>query len=242
MAAELGIEPPDDETVEVSLRDAADKEMVRMRVGAAFADGPGNYVQRLDGDGSPIYLSSSTLSLSTDLGSFLDKEILGRDQSEVKRIEGDGFELEKAEGSSDFELSGSGSVKLKNSEVNRLKGLVSGLRFEEVYLSDDPQVANLDFSPAVTIELEDGSGYVFSTNSGEDGTFVRVQGFHTVTQVAITRDESEEELAAKADVLTRADEIEAFNQFHGSWTYELGEWAGESLQLKRADLIDSDSS
>jgi hypothetical protein len=97
------------------------------------------------------------------------------------------------------------------------------------------------FASSVKVELEDGSGYLLSYASRDDRNFVRVQGYHTVTQVAITRDESEEELAEKAEVLTRADEIEAFNKFHGSWTYELGDWAAESLRLRRSDLIDSET-
>ena len=243
LAAELELEPVSDETIEIALQDATDKEMVRLRVGKAFDDGPGRYVQRLDGDGSPIYLSSGSISFPTDSDSYVEKAILDRAQSEVVRVEGQDFELVKAEGESSLTLEGlEDSAKLKTSEVNRLGGLVSGLRFDQVYLSDDPEVADLQFEPAVKVELEDGSGYIFSRASRDDRTFVRIQGFHTVTQIAISRDESEEDLAAKADVLTRADEIEEFNQFHGSWSYELGEWAAESLELSRSDLIDSESS
>ncbi len=242
LAEELELEPLADETIEVALHDAAEKEMVRIRVGKAFEDGPGRYVQRLDGDTSPIYLSSASVSLSADAGSYLEKEILDRDQSEVVRVEGRDFELVRPEGETQLELvGGSDSVKLKSSELNRLQGLVSGLRFDEVYLSDDAEVAELLFEPAVKIELEDGSGYVLSYASRDDHNFIRVQGYHTVTQVAITRDDSEEDLAGKAEILTRADEIEAFNKFHGSWTYELGDWAAESLRLSRSDLIDSES-
>lgn len=243
LAEELELEPVTDETIEIALQDATDKEMVRLRVGRSFDDGPGRYVQRLDGDRSPIYLSSGSISFSTDADSYLQKGILDRAQAEVVRVEGQDFELVQPEDGSSLTLVGvDDSVKLKTSEINRLGGLVSGLRFDEVYLSDDPEVADLQFKPAVRVELEDGSGYMFSQASRDERTFVRVQGFHTVTQVAISRDESEEDLAEKADVLTRADEIEEFNQFHGSWTYELGEWAAESLGLSRSDLIDSESS
>ncbi len=242
LAEELELEPVADETIEIALQDATDKEMVRLRVGKAFDDGPGRYVQRLDGDESPIYLTSGSISFSTDADSYLEKQILDRAQSEVAKVEGKDFVLAKSEGESNLTLEGlDDAAKLKTSEVNRLGGLVSGLRFDEVYLSDDPEVTDLRFEPAVRIDLEDGSGYVFSRATRDDRIFVRIQGFHTVTQVAISRDESEEELAEKADVLTRADEIEKFNQFHGSWTYELGEWAAESLQLSRSDLIDSGS-
>jgi hypothetical protein len=135
LAAELELEPTTAETIEVGLQDAADKEMVRIRVGKALEDGPGRYVQRLDGDSSSIYLSSGSVSLSADAGGYLEKEILNREQSEVARIEGQDFELVRAEGETQLVLAGaSDSVNLKTSEINRLKGLVSGLRFDEVYL------------------------------------------------------------------------------------------------------------
>ena len=243
LAAELEIDPVGDETTEIALFDSTEKEMVRVRIGKAFEDGPGRYVKRLDGEGSPIYLTSGALSFSADAGSYLEKEILDRDRSQVARVEGRDFELVREAGESQLRLVGAKEgVDLKTSEINRLQGLVSGLRFDQVFLSDDPEVADLDFERAVSVELDDGSGYVFSVASRDDHSFVRVQGFHKVTQVAITRDESEEELAEKAEVLTRADEIEDFNKFHGSWTYELGDWAAESLGLSRSDLIDSGSS
>ena len=243
LAEELEIEPMTAETTEVSLWDGADKEMVRVRLGKSFDEGPGRYIQRLDGEVSPIYLSSGGVSVSTDVGSYLQKEILNRDQSEVVRLKGADFELEKVDGETTLSLAGeAASVKLKTSQVNRIQGVVSGLKYEEVYLSDDPEVGDLQFEPALRVDLEDGSGYELSYASRDDRGFLRVEGFHSVSQVAISRDESEEQLAEKAEVLTRADEIEAFNKFHGSWTYELGDWIAESLRFRRHDLIDNESS
>jgi len=43
-------------------------------------------------------------------------------------------------------------------------------------------------------------------------------------------------------MLSRADEIDAFNQFHGSWVYEISDFTAEKLQLKRQDLIESEKS
>lgn len=243
LAAELAIDPVIEETTEVGLLDATGKEMVRLRIGKAFEQGRGRYVKRLDGEGSPIYLTSNAISFAADPGSYLEKQILDHERSGVVSVQGRDFELVLEEGETQLTLAGTGDgVDLKRSEINRLQGLVSGLRFDQVYLSDDAEVADLPFETAIEVQLEDGSGYVFLHAARDDRDFVRVQGFHTVTQVAITRDESEEDLAQKAEVLTRADEIEEFNRFHGSWTYELGDWASESLRLTRSDLIDDESS
>jgi len=45
LAAELELEPVGPSTVEVLFQDAAQKEMVRMRLGLPFEGGPGRYVQ-----------------------------------------------------------------------------------------------------------------------------------------------------------------------------------------------------
>ena len=55
-------------------------------------------------------------------------------------------------------------------------------------------------------------------------------------------DEAEEELREKAEMLTRADEIDAFNSFHGSWVYEISDFTAKKLQLTRQDLIESETS
>ena len=65
LASELEIEPMTDDSLEVVLQDSSAKEMVRLRVGKRFDEGPGRYVQRLDEENAPIYLTSSGVSLTT---------------------------------------------------------------------------------------------------------------------------------------------------------------------------------
>lgn len=242
LSEELGIEPPTDETVEVALGNTADKEMVRLRIGKGFEDGPGNYVRRLDEADAPIYLTSTGLMLSSDAASYLEKQIVDHSSSEVRKIEGEDFVLERASEGGGLELSDlPQNAKLKTSEVNRLGSILSGLRFDDVWVADDPAVDALAFEEVLRIELEDGSGYVLSWAGKDDKSYLKIRGYNSVQQVAITVDESEEELKEKADLLSRADEIDEFNNFHGSWVYEIGEWTAEKLQLRRKDLIDSES-
>lgn len=244
LASELAIEPPAEETLEVALRDRADKDMVRLRVGKSFADGPGNYVRRLDVEEAPIYLTSKAVFLSSDAASFLEKEILDYPGSRVLRVRGPDFTLERAadEGAEKLELTDLRSgQKAKSSEIDRLQSILAGLRFDDVHVADDPQVRDLEFEEALRVDLDDGSGYDLSYASRDDRHFLRLRGFHQVQQVAISRDEPEEELKQKAELLTRADEIDAFNELHGSWVYEISDWTAEKLRLRRGDLIESES-
>ena len=243
LAEELEIEPPTAETIEVTLQDSTDKEMVRLRIGKAFEDGQGNYIQRLDEEDSLIYLTTGNVFLSTDIGGFLDKEIVDHESAEVRRIEGRDFVIEKPEDGTELALTGlPASQKVETSELNRLGSVLSGLRFDEVFVADDREVQGLEFDQALQVDLADGSGYVLSLASMDERYFMKIRGFNEVQQVAISREESEEELKEKAEMLTRADEIDDFNSFHGSWIYEISSFTAEKLQLQRSDLIDSESS
>lgn len=242
LAEELEIEPPTDETIEVALKNSADKEMVRLRVGKAFADGPGNYIQRLDEEDGSIYLTSGGVFLSSDTDTFLEKQILDHDSAAVQRVEGRDFVLARPQEGDDLELVDlSPKQEAKTSELGKLGSVLSGLRFEEVFVADDPEVRELEFERALQVDLDDGSGYVLSVASKDDRNFLKIRGFNEVQQVAISREESEEELQEKAEKLTRADEIEDFNSFHGSWVYEISDWTAEKLELERNDLIDTES-
>lgn len=243
LAEELGIEPPGPETLEVALINTADMEMVRLRVGESSEGGAGSYVQRLDEENAPIFLTSQGVRLSSDADSFLQKEIVDYPGTEVIRVVGSDFRLEKPADGDGLALADlPGDQQLKASEVNRLKSLLSGLRYDDVFVADDGEVSSLDFRPTTTIGLADGSSYVLSHAQNGERHFLRIRGQNEVQQVAIAVDESEEELIEKAEMLSRADEIDEFNSFHGSWIYEISDFTAEKLQLKRSDLTESKDS
>jgi hypothetical protein len=240
---ELEIEPVGPETVEVLLGGTGDQEMVRVRLGKAFEDGPGTYVQRFDEEDAAIYLTSGGVQVSTDSSTYLEKQIVDHDRSEVTRVAGRDFLLTRPAAGEDLVLSDlpTGSTAKAN-EIGRLESALSGLRFDDVFIADASEVAGLRFDPALEIGLTDGSGYVLLLAQRDEQTFLKIQGQAEVQQVAITVDEAEEELQEKAEMLTRADEIDAFNQFHGSWVYGISDFSAEKLRLTRQDLIESEKS
>jgi hypothetical protein len=232
---ELELEPPGPETLAVTLRNGAGSDMVELRIGKAAGEGRGRFLQRRGGEAGAVYLSSSDVYLQADAAAFLDKEILDVPGAEVVRIEGADFALEKGEGG-DLRLAGGRSAKA--AEAGRLKAGLSALSFQEVFTADDPEVAGLDFGEPLRYQLAGDRGYLLATARRGERRFLRIQGFSTVDRVAISLDESEEELAAKADTLTQVDEMQDFNAFHGSWIYELPSYKAEALELRRQDLVD----
>lgn len=243
LAEELEIEPAGSSTVEVLLHDGSQKVMVELRLGKSFEEGPGRYARRLDRPEEPIYLTSRGLRVEADSQSFLEKQIVDVAGSEVLRIEGPDFALEREEESDQLSLVGASSSpgKVKTAEVGKLESVLRGLRFEKVFVADDSEVRDLTLQPVLRVDLRDGSGYELAVAERDGRYFLGITGYHSVSQVAISLDEGEEELKEKADLLTRADEIDAFNRFHGSWVYEVSEAKGQGLLVRRAELLDTET-
>ena len=93
LAAELEIDPPTDETVDVTLMNSTEQEMVHLRIGKSVSDGTGRYVQRLDVESASIYLTTAGVFLSTGSSAYLQKEVVDHSQDEVQRVLGSDFEM-----------------------------------------------------------------------------------------------------------------------------------------------------
>jgi hypothetical protein len=239
LAKELEIDPPTDNTTEVTLRNAAGEDMVRLRLGKNFTSGDARYVQRLDQEGAPIYLTSAGVFLSTSSDLLLDKDILDVAPSRVVRVEGVDYTLAAAEKNTTPVLTAvPAGKKEKTSETARVRSVLERLAFDQVYLADDPQVAGLDFEQRMRVSLDDDTSYTLSLAKREERSYLLVRGDHSIGQVMITLTTPKEELEEKADQLTRADEIGKFNQFQGSWVYEIPAATAAKLELTKKDLVE----
>jgi uncharacterized protein DUF4340 len=239
LAKELEIDPPTEHTTEVVLRNAAGEDMVRLRLGKNFDTREGRYVKRLDQENAPIFLTSAAVFLSTSPEMLLDKDILDVAASKVVRIDGPDYVLQAPEKNATPVLTGlPAGKKEKTSETARLRSVLERLSFDQVYLADDPAVANLAFEPRLRVGLDDDTNYTLSLAKSGDKSYLQVRGDHSIGQVMITLDTPKEELKEKADQLTRADEIAKFNQFHGSWVYEIPSATAAKLELHQKDLVE----
>jgi len=236
---ELGLSADSGDAVEVALEGTDGDDMVRLRIGKALEGGDGSYLRRLDGDGGPAYLSTRRVTVSTDADSYLDKEIVRVAQDQIERIQGPDFAIVRGDDGLELDAVPHGR-KEKAAEMNRVKNALNGLRFDRVLLADDGELRGLSFHPAFDVRLTDGSGYRLALAERDGEHFLQVSGYHTVDHVTVGRDESQEELEDKAEILGRADEISRFNRFHGSWVYHLGDAAAKTLGLRKADLIETE--
>ena len=236
LTSELELTSGDAETLEVVFKDANEEEMVHFLVGKSMEDGGGSYVMRTDSGDDTIYLTSSRVYLSTGQDDFLDKEILNVESSEIAAIRGRGFAIEDSGG--DLELVDMPAGKKTSSKFNQLKNLLSGLRFNQHYLANAPEVQGLYFDSGVEIDLKDNSGYRVSVAAEGDKHYLQIQGYHNAGQLSIAVDADEEEAAEVADQLQRQNEIQDFNDFHGSWIYEVTETTANRVNVGAGDLVE----
>jgi hypothetical protein len=237
LAREVGLEPLGEEGIEVTLTDASGGEMVKVRIGNRVEEGQGRFVQRVDGDDRAIYRTRGGASFDAEAAGYLDKEIVDVQASSIERIEGPDFVLARGEEGGALELV-QPARSTDAAEVSKLSSFLNRLRFEEVFVADDPEVATLRFEPVLRYALDDQSGYVVYHAESDGRHFVRLNGFFGIESIEITRDTPDEELKEKSEVLKRADEIDRFNQYHGSWVYELAEYDAEKLALRASDLTE----
>jgi hypothetical protein len=237
---ELELTPGGENTTEVVFKNAADKPMVHFLVGANLEGGSGSYVRRLDGTDAAVYLTSQQVYLNTGAKSFLKKDILDVKADQVRSIKGADFVVEEVDG--ELKLRGvPAGWQEKVSAMNRIKGVLSYLNFDEVYLGDDEAVRDLSFRQALDVGLKDDSGYRLALAEKGDETFLQIAGYHAVERLQVDRDESEEELQEKAEIMSRANEISEFNTFHGSWVYKISSATADKIKLAKGDLMEEKS-
>ena len=233
---ELELSPAGDNTLEVALKDKNEKEMVRFLVGKGADGGGGNFVCRTDQGERTVYLTAKQVYLRAGADDFLKKEIVDVKGEDIAAIEGPEWKIVNED--DDFKLADLPAGKKESSKVNQAQYMLSGLRFTKHYLADAPEVQNLYFDTEVVVELSDDSGYQVMLAQEGDKHYLRVQGFHKAQEVSIARDAGDEEVKQTADTLARIDELQTFNQFHGSWIYEVSESTANKFRLKRSELME----
>ena len=232
---ELGLADDSEGMIELALRGPGGSEMVHARFGTALEGGNGTYLRRLDGGGGPAYLSTSRVSINTSADSYLAKEIVNHSADEIESIDGRDYRVARTEDGLKLERVPVGREE-NPSAMSRIKGILSYLRFDEVFLADDERLSGLTLRQVADVRLTDGSGYRLALTERDGEHFLQISGYHTVNQVSVDRDESTEELEDKAAILSRADEIARFNRFHGLWVYRISKSTAEKLSLRETDL------
>ena len=238
LAKELEVQSDAEAATHVILKNEAGKTMVDFVLGKSLDGGAGRYLLRLDGEDQAIYLSSGSVTLTTSADGFLDKEILNLSADKLVRIEGGDFTMAKAD-DGPLTLEGIPSGKqAKTSETSQVTNMLSYLKFDQVYLADHPEVANLNFDKSVRVRLDDQSGYDIALAEKDGKYYMTIEGTFDVGQIQLRQDETEEELKEKSEILSRSDEINKFNALHGSWVYGVSEATAKKFLKTKSELVE----
>lgn len=237
---ELGLAAGGAETIEVTFKSGTGQTMVQFRVGKGLeaSGGGGNYVKRVDRAEDPIFLTSSRVYLSSNGQEFVQDEIVDVKQDEVTAIRGADFEL--VEKGADLELLGlPAGKKVDDGKLGQLRSLLSYLRFEKHHLANAPEVQGLVFGDPIQIELKDQSGYQLRVAERGGKHYLQVRALMVVQRVAVGLDDSDEKNEANAAILKRADDVQVFNDLHGSWIYEVSAATAEKVRMRKSALLAS---
>ena len=239
LEAELELAPKTEAATEFIFKNAAGKMLVHFMVGKTSEDGRGNYIKRLDGEDQNIYLTSKGVHLSAEGGNFLDKEIVDVQAANIASIQGKDFVIESTEGG-DLKLKDVPAGKKEGAKVSQVKNLLAGLRFDNVFLADESEVASLNFDSVVDVKLKDQSSYQVSVAKSEDKHYLKISGSFAVDRISVSGEETEEELKEKSEVLSRGNKIQEFNEFHGSWVYQVSEFTANKFSYSKSDLLEEE--
>ncbi|MEM8929628.1 MAG: DUF4340 domain-containing protein [Acidobacteriota bacterium] len=244
LAAKLGLGDDAGERIAVSFENAAGQSMVQFQIGDRFEGGSGNYVRRIDGDASPIYLSSKGLYLQTATDDFVERQILDVPKAEIASIRGQGFVFERPEDGGELALADLADGQKASATATQVQTVLAGLRSTEHFLANAPEVQGLVFADRLDVALNDGSRYIVEVAERGDKHYLRVSGDLTeesilaARETLATRDATEDAVRDTSETLERRDEIEDFNAFHGSWIYEVSSTTADKVTAEASDLIE----
>lgn len=235
---ELEVLPGEGAAAEYIFKNESGKVLVHFVVGKASDDGRGNYVKRLDSDDKTIYYTSRGVYLSTKGDTFLDKEIIDVAATEINRIQGSDWVFSDIDGS--LKLNAIPKGKKAGSAATQSQNLLTGLKYEDVFLADDPIVSGLNFDNTVEVSLKDQSGYKVDIARKDEKYYLRISASFNVSSIQLSGDETEEEIQDKSKVLGRGDAVSKFNGFHGSWIYQITEVTAKKFINSKADLLEDE--
>lgn len=237
LAEELQINPDHAEAIKLTFKNDSGKVMVETMIGKTSEDGRGRYVRRLDGDDDQIYLTSNSLFISTDKGNFLDKQILDVASTQLASITGANFSMTTAENGV-LKLEEIPAGKEENpTEVDKVKNALQRLNFDKVFLADESEVSGLTFDNSVVYKLDDNSSYTVQTSKKGERYFLKIRAAFDVERIELSREDTDEELEGKSKILERSEEVRTFNEFHGSWVYEVTEPIAQKFRVSKAELL-----
>jgi len=239
---ELGVVPDSEDATVIKFADNEGKDIIGVICGKSTARGSGKYV-RLAGE-DIVYASEKGLWLNNDVTQYLDTDIIDVKKDDVERVEitlaDERYAVTRnADKKIVLDAIPEGR-KQKDFEVESTFDALSSLSFNDVVVEeptdlsfDATYVCRTKKHHTYTIRLAGKGGKHYAKFACEGPSDAEIE-----RASRIGRDEADEKLKEKADILTAKDTAAAFNEKHGPWLYELSSWKAEKMRKPVKDLTE----
>ncbi len=226
-----------------SLLDGEGNGIAQVLIGEE-AEASGRYV-RLKGDDT-VYSSTESIWYQARPMSFIDETIVDVAASDIQQIEvktdTQTYSIVRVDGSLKLQDVPEGK-RAKSSELTAVAGVLASLRFTDVKKAED---ANITWTGTYTAKLKEDKHKSYMIRLGKKGEkdYIQIQGKGPDAEALrknnrISQTEGEESLKKKDAIWSAFEDIEAFNQRHSGWVYEIDNWKAEKMRKPLNDLIEA---
>lgn len=249
--AELGVVEDGDASTTVRFLDAEGKELV----GVVVSDSQdGQQYVRLVGE-DVVYRTEDFVSLRTEDLDFVDKKLVELPRDDVETVavapaEGDDYTILSPEKGEVELASVPDGKKAKASEPSTVFGAVNYVNFTD--FRSESELTDLEFANRYTAKTRDGAIYNFSLAKQDETWWIRgaaeyVGPWPLKVPPPLPDDASDEDKQKNQEVLDQnvrwkdaREAVDAFNDRHQSWVYEIGSWKAESMTKPLDQLVEDD--
>ena len=230
-----------EDSILVTFFDKADKKLAEFIVGKMKENGPGRYVRI--SDKPAVYISEAALRFQSDYKSYIDRQLLDIERHDIERVrvnpEGRSYIITADEDGQPMLEDIPAGKKVKGTEYKQVFTALSPLQITDFALASDSGIRDLQFEETYRASLRDKRVYTLRIARDADKYYIKISAEAEVpTRVTISRDESEEELKKKDEMLQLAKSVQDFNNFNANWVYSVDSHTGEKLTKAFNKLIE----
>lgn len=200
--------------------------------------GQGTYVRLASSD--KVYVAPSVPWFGSGAMNFVEQELISVKQEDIASVvvsspNGE-YTLKKEEGTEGIVLENiPAGKKFKGSDGKSVFTALTSLRCDDI-IAKSPE---LTFDKQYICRLADSTEYTVNIAAEDDKTYITCSAVFTEGRPkTIRKDESEEELKAKAAKLLADDKAKEFTAKHQGWIYQIPEYKAKNLTKELSDLIE----
>ncbi len=197
-------------------------------------------------DSDRVYLCENVPWIRTSAMDYIDQQLISVKRQDIISVtvtdaNGITYTLESEPNSSEITLTGGlpQGKKLSSRSRSVFDALVS-LRFDDI-AREGSELNNLAFNRTYICRLTDSTEYILKLAKTNGKTYAACSAIFTDKEganIAISKEDSQEELQKKEAKLLARDTVAKFNARCKSWVYELPSWKAKNLTKPLDDILE----